>query len=300
MDERAQAEFQRKLRRWYRDAGRHELPWRLTRDPYPVLISEVMLQQTQVDRVVPYYREWLARWPTPTVLADASAADVIRAWSGLGYNRRALNLHRAAQVAVSDFGGCIPTDPVQLRQLPGVGAYTASAVACFAGGARMPVVDTNIARVLGRAAEGRASVRAADARSMVPVAESLLPPRGVRDWNLALMDLGATVCTARMPACEACPVAKACAWFNGRGSEPAIAHLPNPAPKFETTARFARGRIVEHLRRHGPSPASDIAATLPPVHAERLGDYLQGLLRDGLVEVRGETVALPGDAPTEE
>lgn len=300
MDERAGAAFQRKLRRWYRDAGRHQLPWRLTRDPYAVLVSEVMLQQTQVDRVIPYYREWLARWPTPATLAEASAADVIRAWSGLGYNRRALNLHRAAQLAVTDFGGHIPIDLLQLRELPGVGEYTASAVSCFAGGARVPVVDTNIARVLGRAVEGRAAVRAAEARSLVPAAKSLLPPRGARDWNLALMDLGATVCTARMPACGACPVAKDCAWFNGAGSEPATTRLPGPAPKFETTARFARGRIVEHLRRHGPSLASEIAALLPAVHAARLGDYLQGLLRDGLVELRGETVALPGDAPTEE
>jgi A/G-specific adenine glycosylase len=169
--------FKRRLRAWYRRSGRHDLPWRLTRDPYAVLVSEVMLQQTQVHRVVPYYEAWLSRWPTPAALAEAPVAEVIRAWSGLGYNRRALNLHRAAQAAQREFGGAIPTSPDHLRELPGVGEYTASAVACFAGGARVPVVDTNIARVLGRAIEGRGSVRAADARSLVPVAESLLPAR---------------------------------------------------------------------------------------------------------------------------
>src|SRR6478735_9929598 len=134
---------------WYAAHGRRDLPWRHTDDPYAILVSEVMLQQTQVERVLPRYREWLARWPTVESLADAAAADVIRAWDGLGYNRRAVNLHRCAQ-AVVERGG-FPHDPAELRTLPGIGPYTAAAVACFAFGAQVPAPDTNAVRVLGRA-----------------------------------------------------------------------------------------------------------------------------------------------------
>ncbi len=299
MDDAEKARFRRALRAWYRKQGRHGLPWRLTRDPYAVLVSEVMLQQTQVDRVVPYYREWLDRWPTLTALADVSAADVIRAWSGLGYNRRALNLHRAAQVSYDRHGGTIPKDVDSLLALPGVGAYTASAVACFAADAAVSVVDTNIARVLGRVVEGRGTVGASEARKVLLVAQDLLPKREHRDWNLALMDLGAMICTARAPRCDVCPVTRHCRWFNGPDSEPATLAPPTKTPRFETTARFARGCIVEHLRNNGPSRFSELNAALPPPHAAKLPEYLAGLEKDGLVELRGELVMLPGELPTE-
>jgi A/G-specific adenine glycosylase len=151
--------------RWYREHGRHHLPWRRTRDPYAVLVSEVMLQQTQVDRVLPYYQRWLTRWPTIGALAAAPASELIREWRGLGYNRRALNLHRAA-LAVSALGSGLPTNERELKRLPGVGSYTAAAVCCFAGGANVVVSDTNIARVAVRVVCGEATVRDIDTTSV--------------------------------------------------------------------------------------------------------------------------------------
>lgn len=300
MDESTRQRFQRRLRAWYRENGRHGLPWRLTRDPYAVLVSEVMLQQTQVDRVIPYYRTWLDRWPTASHLAAEPAAEVIRAWSGLGYNRRALNLHRAAQLALRENSGAIPMDVPSLRNLPGVGIYTANAVASFAGNVRVAVVDTNIARVLGRAVEGRGTVSSAGTGVMNGVALDLLPARGARDWNLALMDLGAMVCTARSPRCGTCPAAGECAWFNGPDSEPASNASKPATPRFESTARFARGRIVELLRTAGSAPKDMLHSALPSEHKAHLDMYIAALERDGLVEIRGDVVSLPGEMPREE
>ncbi|MGB4861540.1 MAG: hypothetical protein WBO97_03685, partial [Tepidiformaceae bacterium] len=232
------ASFRRKLGGWYRKNGRHELPWRLTRDPYAVLVSEVMLQQTQVERVVPYYNAWLERWPNFAALAAVAPSEVIREWRGLGYNRRALNLHRLAVRLVENYGGALPNDTAELLNLPGVGSYTASAVRSFAREERVAVADTNIARVLARAVLGVASQRDVPPGRISAAAAALLPARNARDHNLALMDVGATICRARLPECEACPVRTNCRW-NTAGRPDETKRSPS-LPKFETTARYAR------------------------------------------------------------
>ena len=284
------ARLRQALQRWYRAHGRHDLPWRLTRDPYAVLVSEVMLQQTQVERVRPYYEAWMERWPTVTALARAPVAEVIRHWAGLGYNRRAVNLHRAAQ-AVAARDSLLPESESELRALPGIGAYTAAAIACFAGGQRSLPLDTNVGRVIARACLGAASNRAVPASELEATGRALLPARNARDHGLALMDLGATVCTARAPRCEACPLRRQCAWL-AIGS-PADATAAKPAPRFETTARFARGRIVDLLRDGQPRTVVAIAAGLPAAHRDRVPDYLAALARDGLAVEEGGAWTLP-------
>lgn len=277
--------------RWYRAKGRHSLPWRQTRDPYAVLVSEVMLQQTQVERVLPYFATWMARWPGFEALASEPASEVIRAWRGLGYNRRALNLHRLAAEVVSNYAGRLPDDAHALRRLPGIGPYTAAAVQCFARGERIVVADTNIARVVSRTCLGAASQRSIPARDLSDALSHLLPVRGARTHNLALMDFGALVCTARSPGCDICPLSRLCAW-NLAGKPGEIA--PQPAtPRFETTARFARGRIIDALREF-PAPTAGLAAILPHPHATRVEHYLEALEREGLVERNDDWWRLPG------
>jgi A/G-specific adenine glycosylase len=202
--------FRRRLLAWYRQNGR-ALPWRTTRDPYRILVSEIMLQQTQVDRVVPKYEEWLARFPTLEALAAASEEEVTRAWYPLGYNVRPRRLHAIAREAVARYGGTLPSDPATLRSFKGIGAYTAGAVLSFAFGHRAPIVDTNVARVLGRVFVGRGDPRAAGMRRYLwALSEALLPRRGVFDFNQALMDFGALVCVARKPRCLICPMRSFC------------------------------------------------------------------------------------------
>ena len=250
---------------WYDRAGR-DLPWRGTRDPYAILVSEVMAQQTQVARVVPYYERWMERWPTVAALAGAAPADVLRAWVGLGYNVRALRLHAAARILARDGW---PREAAGLRALPGVGAYTAAAVASFAFGQLVAAVDTNVRRVAGRI-------------GLEPSA--LLPSRRVADWNQAAMELGATICTARAPCCETCPAAP---WCDSRGraaTEPPRAGS-RPAGRFEDSDRWVRGRIVAAL-----AAGEDLPAGIEP---DRLGRALKGLERDGLVERSGRGVGLP-------
>jgi A/G-specific adenine glycosylase len=230
---------------WYGEHAR-DLPWRRTRDPYAILVSEVMLQQTQVARVVPRYEAWLARWPTVEALADASAADVIRAWQGLGYNRRALNLHRAArQVAANGW-------PDDVTELPGVGRYTADAVARFAHDAPVLPVDVNVRRVLERtgAEFGPASAH-------------------------ALMDLGATVCHARTPRCETCPLAHSCP-SRGRKYEPL-----RKQSRFEGSFRQRRARTLRLV--------ADETRSLDELDPE----IVSALAADGLVELRAGAVSLP-------
>src|SRR5439155_2974011 len=184
--------MQAELLGWFAENGR-DLPWRRTHDPYAILVSEVMLQQTQVPRVVPRYLEWLERWPTVESVAAANRAEVILAWVGLGYNRRAVNLHRCA-VAVTAMGG-FPREPAELVRLPGIGPYTAAAIACFAFGAQVAAPDVNARRVLSRA-----------------LGDPRLPPPAGRayEWNQALFDLGSTICIARRPRCAICPLAGGC------------------------------------------------------------------------------------------
>jgi len=210
--------FRRKLLAWFRRHGR-DLPWRRTRDPYRVLVSEVMLQQTQVARVESYYGRFLGTFPTVEALARARPARVREAWDGLGYYRRAANLHRLARDVVREHGGQIPDDVETLRLLPGIGRYTAGAVASFAFERAVPAVDTNVARVLRRAFHPRAPKNAAGDRRIWETAARLHSTPGPRAWsiNQAIMELGAMVCTARVAKCGECPVAPAC--ITGRKRE---------------------------------------------------------------------------------
>jgi A/G-specific adenine glycosylase len=210
-DRKLQAsEFRRRLLRWFRRHGR-DLPWRRTRDPYHIVVSEFMLQQTQVSRVEAYYHRFLERYPSIHVLAAAPAAMVRESWEGLGYYRRAANLHRLAQAVVGEHGGVVPADPAELLRLPGVGRYTAGAVACFAYQRATPAVDTNVARVIRRAFHPKLR-RAAMARRVWETAGALVPRQGQTAWafNQAIMELGAMVCTARAPRCGSCPVRACC------------------------------------------------------------------------------------------
>jgi len=205
------SDFRRRLLRWFRRHGR-DLPWRRTRDPYHVIVSEFMLQQTQVSRVEQYYRRFLDQYPSVDSLACAPAATVRESWEGLGYYRRATNLHRLAQEVMLEHGGIIPADPALLVRLPGVGRYTAGAVASFAYERATPAVDTNVARVLRRAFHPRLSGPGAE-RRLWETAATMVPRQGNRAWafNQAIMELGAVVCTARVARCGECPVRAACA-----------------------------------------------------------------------------------------
>jgi A/G-specific adenine glycosylase len=255
------------LLQWYAH-NRRPLPWRNTRDPYALLVSEVMLQQTQAARVIPYYETFIARFPDPATLAAASTREVLEAWSGLGYNRRALALHRAARI-VADRGW-----PDDLTDLPGVGPYTAGAVGSFAWGRQAPAIDTNVRRVLERY-DGTAHTP----RSLARRAGELMPPDRAADFNQAMMELGATVCRPRAPRCGECPIHEGCA--GGPGPPP----RRRGAERFEDSDRWARGRIVAALLEGRPLPA------LTP---ERRDRALAGLERDGLVARRADgSIGLP-------
>ncbi len=202
--------FQRSLLRWYSRNGR-DLPWRRTRDPYAVLISEFMLQQTQVATVLPYYNKWLRRFPDFSALAQACESQIMHAWQGLGYYRRARNLYRTAKIVRERHGGILPQDISEIRALPGIGSYTANAVASFAFDQAVPVVETNIARVIARLFDERQPIDSvAGKQRLWQQASELLPPSNCADHNSALMDLGALICTARKPKCGMCPVKKFC------------------------------------------------------------------------------------------
>ncbi len=254
---------------WYARVGR-DLPWRRTRDPYRILVAEVMLQQTQAARVVPHYAAWLARFPDAGTLAAAPLADALRAWSGLGYNRRALAL-RAAAAQVTARGW--PTTATELRDLPGVGPYTAAAVAAFAFDEQIAAIDTNVRRVIARL-DRRERTPAALARR----AAQLLPNGRAADWNQAMMDLGATVCLPRRPVCAACPLARCRS--RGRVLLPTRPRSAAPAGRrFQDTDRYVRGRIVADLVA-GRTPADSFGG-------DRLERALVALERDGLVVREG-------------
>jgi A/G-specific adenine glycosylase len=209
----ARQRFRRRLLEWYRRNGR-DLPWRQTKDPYHILVSEVMLQQTQVDRVLPKYHEWLEKYPSLRALADAPEEDVAEAWRPLGYNIRPRRLHAIARESVERYGGELPSDEATLRSFKGIGEYTAGAVMSFAFGRRAAILDTNVARVLFRVFVGRGEPKAhAMKRHLWKVSRTVLPHRHVFDFNQALMDFGATLCTARKPACLLCPMRAGCAAY---------------------------------------------------------------------------------------
>jgi A/G-specific adenine glycosylase len=205
--------FRRRLLAWYRQNGR-TLPWRETRDPYRILVSEVMLQQTQVDRVLPKYHEWLDRYPSFDVLARAPEVEVVKTWYPLGYNIRPRRLHAIARESVERFGGTLPSDEDTLRSFKGIGPYTAGAVMSFAFGKREAILDTNVARVLFRVFVGRGTYKDHSMdRRLWAISRAVLPHRHVFDFNQALMDLGATVCSARTPTCKSCPMRRKCRTF---------------------------------------------------------------------------------------
>jgi A/G-specific adenine glycosylase len=218
--------FRAGLLRWY-TRHRRDLPWRRTRDPYRVLVSEIMLQQTQVDRVIPKYHEFLTRYPTLEALAAADPADVRRTWYPLGYNIRPFHLHGIAREAVARYGGRLPDEAEALRALPGVGRYTAGAVLSFAYERRAPILDTNVRRVLGRVFHGDDGRRVGTA-ALWDLAELLLPRRRVYDFNQALMDFGATWCGPRKPLCLPCPMRRFCRAFPW--SPPAASPPARPRP----------------------------------------------------------------------
>ena len=267
---------------WFPANGR-DLPWRRAGfTAWGTLVSEFMLQQTPVARVIPRLAEWLERWPTPADLAAAASGDAVRAWQSLGYPRRALNLHAAAVAITQRHGGVVPHEVDELLALPGVGDYTARAVAVFAYGHRHPVVDVNIRRVIARAVHGQGEPGPAHKRDLVDM-EALLPPdlESARLTNVAMMELGALVCTARSPKCEECPLASQCAWrLTGY---PAFEGKRAPIQKrFEGSDRQVRGLILKELR------AADVPVTVPEiVQVWPLDDQrdraLASLLKDGLV-----------------
>lgn len=263
--------------------GVHErpLPWRSS-TPWGVLVSEVMLQQTPVDRVLPMWTTWLERWPTPASLAEARLADVLRAWGRLGYPRRAQRLHESARAIVARHDGEVPSDPEDLRALPGIGEYTAAAVLAFAFGKRSLVLDTNVRRVVARAVTGQAAAPAHITAAERALADAIWPTEdaGSARWSAAVMELGALVCTARTPSCDRCPVADACAWV--AGGRPAAATPARRQPTYEGSDRQARGRLLEALRAADrPLTARALATCWPDV--EQRERALAGLLTDGLV-----------------
>ena len=274
------------------EGARRDLPWRRTRDPWAVLVSELMLQQTQVARVAPRYEAFVDRFPTPAATAAAPVADVLRSWAGLGYNRRAVNLHRAAVVVVERHAGAMPATLAGLVALPGVGPYTARAVLAFAFETDVGVVEVNSARVLARAVAGR-PLRAGEAQEL---ADSLVPRGGGWAWNQAMLDLGATVCTKVAPRCDRCPLVACCAWAGAGGADPAIGSAGEGSrqPTFAGSDRQGRGRLVDALRI-GSVPWAGVAEAAgwpeDPQRAERVA---AGLVADGLAVSEEDGLRLPG------
>lgn len=279
---------------WY-ETSRRDLPWR---EPgvsaWQILVSEFMLQQTPVARVLPIWSDWVRRWPTPSATAAASAADVLRAWGKLGYPRRAKRLHECATVIARDHDDVVPDDVDTLLTLPGVGSYTARAVACFAYRRRVPVVDTNVRRVLARVVHGLADAGAPSATRDHADVSALLPDDATApQFSVALMELGATVCTARAPRCGLCPLGQ-CAWR--RAGYPAAQGPPRRVQTYAGTDRQVRGRLLDVLRDKD-SPASraelDVAWLTDTAQRDRA---LYSLLADGLVtQTRDGRFALAGE-----
>ena len=272
---------------WYRDHAR-ALPWRDPgAGPWAVLVSEVMLQQTPVARVLPVYLQWLARWPTPRALAVDSPGEAVRLWGRLGYPRRALRLHAAAVCCVQRHDAEVPSDLGELRALPGVGPYTAAAVASFAFGQRHAVLDTNVRRVLSRVLVGHQFPSGGAAGSSeLAAAAALMPdqPRRAARWAVAVMELGAVVCTARSPACAACPVSDQCRWRTG--GYPPWDGPPRRRQGYRGTDRQARGALLAVLRQAAGPVSRDaldasVADTLAPEQRDRA---LAALVADGLVQ----------------
>jgi len=279
---------------WYATAAR-DLPWRRPGvDAWSVLVSEVMLQQTPVARVLPAYDAWLERWPTPQALAADPPGEAVRMWGRLGYPRRALRLHACAVQVVERFDGQLPSTVPELLTLPGVGDYTARAVVAFAHRRRVPVVDTNVRRVVARSVEGRAD--AAVVKADLALVEALLPhdPEAAATASVALMELGALICTARAPRCPVCPVRERCAW--AAAGRPDLAAPVRRAQAWAGTDRQVRGRLMAVLRE-APEPVEASALAQAWDEPVQLARALDGLVADGLVgPLPDGRYALPGTA----
>jgi A/G-specific adenine glycosylase len=285
--------LQTALLTWWERHGRHDLPWRATLDPWSVLVSELMLQQTQVPRVVPRYHAFLERFPTPADCAAAPLGDVVRAWEGLGYNRRAVNLHRAATACVERHGGKLPATLDELLALPGVGPYTARAVLVFAYEDDRGLVDTNAGRFVARALAGRA-LAGTEAQA---VADAAVPAGDAWRWGSAVFDLGAAICTKRAPRCDACPLRDhGCAWAAAGFPEPdpvlGSAGISTPQSRFDGSDRQGRGRLVDALRR-GRVAGAELAAVMGwPSDQERAARVAATVVADGIAVVVGDVYEL--------
>jgi A/G-specific adenine glycosylase len=278
---------------WF-DANGRDLAFRADGDPYAVLVSEAMAQQTQISRVVPAWQAWMARFPTIASLADAPTADVLRQWAGLGYDRRALNLQRAARAIVADHRGRMPDTVDGLMTLPGVGPYTARAVAAIAFGRPVGAVDTNVRRVLGRTVMGTAEI---DSKQLQTIADASVPVDRPAAWTHALMDVGATFCRPRTPRCEPCP-AKAWCRFATAG-EPTLRsprrRRPAATTPFPQTTRWLRGRILDTLR--GVDGWHAFTSEIGTHDAKAVHRALAAMSRDGLLEIRQGRVGIEAQLP---
>ncbi len=276
---------------WYAENGR-SLAFRSTADPYAVLVSELMAQQTQAARAAEAWTTWIARWPTVADLASAPTAEVLRAWAGLGYNRRALALHRAAQAIVADHGGRVPDDVAALERLPGVGPYTARAVAAIAFNRPAGAVDTNVRRVLGRIAAGAPGILSAGA--VQALADAVVPRDAAAAWTHALMDIGAGLCAPRAPRCAGCPAARWCRYAAvGRadGGAPSRATTRRRAatPPFPATRRWLRGRVLGLARE---APGDGWVA-----YPEAIGEHHAAAVRDAVLALTSEGMLESRDGP---
>jgi A/G-specific adenine glycosylase len=273
------ARVQSSLLEWFAREAR-DLPWRKTRDPYAILVAEVMLQQTQVDRVIPRYHAWLERFPTLRDLAAASRADAIRAWQGLGYNRRAIRLHAIATQAVSEYGGGLPRSVDGLLKLAGVGRYTAGAVACFAYEQPVAMVDTNVRRVLSR-------VFGVEPTRVEAMAQNVIPTGAAWAWGQALMDLGATVCRASQPPCLICPLLAECEGPRPRASVSGGSRKPRKIERdFKASNRYLRGRILDELR--GMPPGTRVPRAVLAKRIDGRVELIDALAADGLVAIEAD------------
>lgn len=285
---------------WF-DVHARDLPWRSAGcSPWGVMVSEIMLQQTPVARVLPRWLDWMERWPAPADLASASTAEVLTAWDRLGYPRRALRLQQAAAAIVERHGGRVPADPVALRALPGIGEYTAAAVSSFAFDIPETVVDTNVRRVIARAVRGEGLPPKTLTRAEMRDAHTLMPGDADRAnrWNAAVMELGALVCTARSPRCEDCPLRARCAWV--AAGRPAPEHTPR-GQAWAGTDRQLRGAVMAAVREAGRVPEDSLRQAVG--QTGRLGAHvpdeaqwsrcLAGLLDDGLLLVRDGAYSFP-------
>jgi A/G-specific adenine glycosylase len=279
--------YEKEIISWFKK-NKRDLPWRKT-DAWGVLVSEIMLQQTPVQRVLPVYNEWMKRWPTPAHLAKATPADVITAWGRLGYPRRALRLHECAKVITREHKGNIPTTEVELRKLPGIGEYTAAAMVAFAFEGSSLVLDINIRRLFSRLFKGEETPTAAPTKAERIEYSQYLPAKNAHIWAAATMELGALICTAKNPLCGRCPVADKCAW---RSLDYPASERVKRTQTWHGTDRQCRGTIVQALRENSSLSKKQIHLLWDvPSQVEKA---LLTLLDDGLIEERGKnTYSLP-------